>query len=219
MSIGTLVKHLLCINTSHVTINKILKQHNLLVKIKTTPKPCKRFERKHPDSLWQMDIYEFRIKDVGKVRIFNIEDDHSRYVCASKVFKRKTALNAVKTLETALSKYGRKPRDIYVDRGKQFISNAFKLICKEKGIRLIIGRPYNPKARGKIEGFHKILYKELISQVQFRDLEHTQQEVDKFRKYYNNKRPHGGIAYIPPPRRYNKKGTLVKFRPNVPLRN
>jgi len=75
----------------------------------------KRFERKHPDSLWQMDIYEFRIKGVGKVRIFNIEDDHSRYVCASKVFKRKTAQNAVKTLEAALSN-DRKPREMYVDR-------------------------------------------------------------------------------------------------------
>ena len=90
---------------------------------------------------------------------------------------------------------GRKPREIYVDRGKQFISNTFNLICKENGIRLIVGRPYNPKARGKIEGFHKILFKELINQVQFRDLEHAQQEIDKFRDYYNNKRPHGGVAY------------------------
>jgi len=48
--------------------------------------------------------------------------------------------------------------------------------------------------------------KKLITQVQFRDLEHAQQEIDKFREYYNNKRPHGDIAYTPPARRYNKKG-------------
>ena len=99
---------------------------------------------------------------------------------------------------------GRKPREIYVDRGKQFISKAFDRICEKNEIRLIVGRPYNPKARGKLEGFHKILYKELISQVQFKDLEHAQQEIDLFRDYYNNKRLQGGIGYVPPVRRYNK---------------
>ena len=81
-----MIKHLLGIDTSHVTVNKVLRQHNLLTRIKPKPKVCKRFERKRPDSLWQMDIYEFRIKNIGKVYIFNIEDDHSRYVCASKIF-------------------------------------------------------------------------------------------------------------------------------------
>lgn len=199
-----MIKHLLGVPVSHVTVNRILRQHNLGVKVKPKPQECKRFERKHPDSLWQMDIYEFRISSVGKVRVFNIEDDHSRYVCASRIFQRKTAVNAIKTLEAALSN-GRTPREIYVDRGKQFISNAFRRLCDESGIKLIVGRPFNPKARGKIEGFHKIAYRELISQVHFRSLEHAQQEIDKFREYYNNRRPQGGIGYIPPARRYNKR--------------
>lgn len=199
-----MIKYLLDVPVSHVTVNKILKKHSLGVKIKLKPQECKRFERKHPDSMWQMDIYEFRIAKIGKVRLFNIEDDHSRYVCASTIFQRKTAVNAVQTLKNALSN-GRTPREIYVDRGKQFISKAFRKICKDNNIKLIIGRPFNPKARGKIEGFHKILWKELISQVHFVDLEHAQKETDKFRGYYNNKRPQGGIGYIPPTKRYNKQ--------------
>ena len=59
-----MVKHLLGdkINASHVTVNKILNRHNLTVKVKPKQQECKRFERKHPDSLWQMDIYEFRTR-------------------------------------------------------------------------------------------------------------------------------------------------------------
>lgn len=197
-----MIKHLLDVPISHATVSKILKKHNLGVKTKPKPQECKRFERKHPDSLWQMDIYEFRIAQIGKVKVFNIEDDHSRYVCASNIFQRKTAANAVKTLKNALSN-GRTPREIYVDRGRQFISNVFRKLCEDNNIKLIIGRPFNPKARGKIEGFHKILWKELITQVHFRDLEHAQQEIDKFRRYYNNKRPHGGINYEQPVKRYN----------------
>ena len=199
-----MIKHLLNVPISHVTVSKILKAHNLGVKIKPKPQECKRFERKHPDSLWQMDIYEFRIAQIGRVKVFNIEDDHSRYVCASNIFQRKTAANAVRTLKNALAN-GRIPRAIYVDRGRQFISNVFRKLCDESNIKLIVGRPFNPKARGKIEGFHKILWKELISQVNFKNLEHAQQEIDKFRKYYNNKRPQGGIGYIPPAKRYNKQ--------------
>lgn len=198
-----MIKHLSNVPISHVIVSKILLKHNLGVKIKPKSQEFKRFERKHPDSLWQMDIYEFRIAEIGKVRLFNIEDDHSRYVCASTIFRRKTAANAVQTLKNALSN-GRTPREIYVDRGKQFISKVFHKICDDSKIKLIVGRPFNPKARGKIESFHKILWKELISQVHFKDLEHAQKEIDKFREYYNNKRPQGGIGYIPPTKRYNK---------------
>jgi transposase InsO family protein len=199
-----MIKYLLGVNISHMTVSRILRRYNLTVKIKPKPQEYKRFERKHPDSMWQMDIYEFRIAEIGKVRLFNIEDDHSRYVCASTIFQRKTAVNAVQTLKNALSN-GRTPREIYVDRGKQFISKVFRKVCEDNHVKLIVGRPFNPKARGKIEGFHKILWKELISQVHFRDLEHAQKEIDKFREYYNNKRPQGGIGYIPPARRYNKQ--------------
>ncbi len=62
---------------------------------------------------------------------------------------------------------------VYVDKGRQFISKAFRRICVDNNIKLIVGRSFNPKAKGKIEGFHKILWKELISQVHFRDLEHA----------------------------------------------
>jgi len=192
---------------SHATINKILKRYNLLYKVRPKVQPCKRFERKHSDSLWQMDIYEFRIAGIGKCYIFSIVDDHSRFICCLRIFPKKTQANAIRSLNMALAK-GRIPASIYVDNGKQFIGKDFREFCLEHGIKLIIGRPFNPKARGKVEGFHKILHKELIAQVWFRDLGHAQAELDKFRDYYNNKRPQGGIGYNPPSTRYLQ--TLAK---------
>ena len=67
-------------------------------------------------------------------------------------------------------KTGRKPRALYVDNGRRFIAKKFREFCEREGIRLIVGRPYNPKARGKIEAFFKIMYRELISQVVFSEL-------------------------------------------------
>jgi hypothetical protein len=64
--------------SNYRTVHRVLKGNGLLTRIKPRKKLCKRFERKHPDSFWQMDIYEFRIRGRSKVRVSGIIDDHSR---------------------------------------------------------------------------------------------------------------------------------------------
>jgi len=94
-----------------------------------------------------MDIYEFRIHGVGKVRVFGIINDHPRFVPALRICKRMTAANAIDALSFALST-GRKPEALYVDNGRGFIAKSFRSFCEKNEIKLIVGRPYNPKARG-----------------------------------------------------------------------
>jgi len=55
-----------------------------------------------------MDIYEFRIRGMGKARVFGVIDDYSRWVPALRIYKRKTAANAIDALSFALST-GRSP--------------------------------------------------------------------------------------------------------------
>jgi len=192
------------------TLHRVLQRNGLLIKIKPKKETYRRFERKHPDSLWQMDIYEFRIRGVGKVRVFGIIDDHSRFVPALRIYKRKTAANAIDTLAHAL-KTGRKPRAIYVDNGRQFIAKSFREFCEKNDIKLIVGRPYNPQARGKIEAFFKIMYRELISQVMFSGLDHARLELSRFQGKYNTVRRHGGIGWIVPAERYFKEVEILQY--------
>lgn len=191
------------------TVHRVLRRNGLLTRIKPEKEPCRRFERKHPDSLWQMDIYEFRIRGVGKVRVFGVIDDHSRWVPALRIYKRKTAANAVDALSHALA-IDRKPNALYVDNGRQFIAKAFRGFCEKNGIKLIVGRPYNPRARGKIEAFFKIMYRELISQVTFCDLDHAQLELSRFQGKYNKVRRHGGIGWVVPAERYFKEARVLQ---------
>jgi len=192
------------------TVHRVLKRNGLsVIPLKRKKEPCKRFERRHPDSLWQMDIYEFRIRGTGKVRVFGIIDDHSRFVPALRIYKRKTAANAIDTLAHGL-KTGRKPGALYVDNGRQFTAKKFREFCERQGIRLIVGRPYNPKARGKIEAFFKIMYRELISQVMFSDLDHAQLELSRFQGKYNRVRRHGGIGWVTPAERYLREVKVLQ---------
>lgn len=167
------------------TVHRVIKNHGLLVRIKAKPQPCKRFARHHVDSLWQGDTFQFRIHDVGKVYVTGFTDDCSRFRIVSKVYLHKGAIESVNTWRWAL-KRGRRPRQVYLDNGKQFTAKDFKKeTAKFKGTKLIYGKPYHPRGRGKIESYHKTLYRDLISQVEFKSLSHFRRELRKFDWKYN----------------------------------
>jgi len=183
------------------TVHRVLKRNGLMIRIKAKPQPCKRFARKHVDSLWQMDCFEFRIRGVGRVFVFDAIDDCSRYIVEAKAFLNKKASKARMTLRSAFSR-GRKPRCLYVDNGTHFNAAQFKRFCKVNGVKLIFGTPYHPQGRGKIEAFHKILHRELIKQKEFVSLAQFRRELSKFLTFYNKRRLHGGVGWRKPAQIY-----------------
>ena len=63
----------------------------------------------------------------------------------------------------AILRYGL-PLAVYVDRGKVFTAKQFDTICASLGIQRILGTPYYPEGRGKIERFFQFVQSECISQ-------------------------------------------------------
>jgi len=80
------IKHQFDLPCSWRTVHRILKRHGLLIRIKAKPQPAgKRFQRRHVDSMWQGDTFQFRIRSVGKVYVTGFTDDCSRYRVKNKV--------------------------------------------------------------------------------------------------------------------------------------
>lgn len=183
------------------SVHRVLKRNGLLVRVKAKHQPSRRFQRKHVDSLWQMDCFEFRIRAVGRVFVFDVIDDCSRYLVATKAFLDKRASKARMTLRAAF-KRGRKPRALYVDNGTHFSAVKFKRYCKANRVKLIFGTPYHPQGRGKIEAYHKTLHRELIKQKQFASLTQFRRELRTFATYYNKRRLHGGVGWRKPAQIY-----------------
>ena len=120
------IKHQFNLPRSWRTVHQILKKHGLLIRVKAKPQPAgKRFQRRHVDSMWQGDTFQFRIRGVGKVYVTGFTDDCSRYRVNSKVYLHKDAVSAVNALRWAL-RAGRIPREIYFDNGKQFCLQSFQ---------------------------------------------------------------------------------------------
>jgi putative transposase len=205
------LKHQFNLPTCWKTVHNVIKRHGLLIRIKAKPQPCKRFQRKHVDSMWQGDTFQFRIKSVGKVYVTGFTDDCSRYRIRSKVYLHKGKEESINALQWALSK-GRVPKQIYLDNGKQFIAKDFKAEAKKHGIKLIFGRPYHPKGRGKIEHYHKVLYRELICLKKFDSISHFRKELWKFDQKYNNWRKQEALGWNTPASVYNNKNYFNKKR-------
>ena len=198
------IKHQFDLPASWRTVHRVLKKHGLLIRIKAKPQPCRRFQRKHVDSMWQGDTFEFRIRNVGKVYVTGFSDDCSRYRIVSKAYLRKRKEEAVNALQWALRK-GRKPKQIYLDNGKQFIAKLFKQEVAKHGIKLIYGKPHNPRGRGKIEQYHRTLYRELICIKEFTSLSHFRKELWKFDQRYNKWRKQESLGWHTPTAIYNNK--------------
>lgn len=195
---------------SSSTVHRLLKRHGFMVRVVKKPLPFKRFQRRHVDSLWQVDVYKFRIAGVrGHTYVHTILDDRSRFLVMARAYRRERAIEATNNLWWALKK-GRTPKAVYVDNGSCFISKEFREYCETRGIQVIHGRPYNPRGRGKLERFHGILTQELVGRVHFRSLAHFRRELYQWRGRYNLQRIHGGIGWQTPGEVYNDRKLMSR---------
>jgi putative transposase len=199
------------------TVHRVIKRHQMLIRIKSKPQPpVKRFQRKHVDSMWQGDSFQFRISSMEKVYVTGFVDDCSRYRIKSEVYLRKGADEAIDALRCALSKKGRITREVYLDNAKQFTAKEFKAELSKYHIKPIYSKPYHPRRRGKIESYHKILYRELITQVRFTSLSHFKRELRKFDRKYNCWRKQQALGWKTPASVYNDGGYFNKKVRNQP---
>jgi len=100
-------------------------------------------------------------------------------------------------------------REIYVDNGKQFVAKTVKAEAQKHGIKLIFGRPYNPRGRGKIERYHKTLYQELICLKEFFSLSHFRSELWNFDQQYNNWRKQEILDWMTPASVYHNEINFI----------
>lgn len=182
---------------SLTTIWRILSRHGLII-----PEPhkrprssFKRFEAELPNEMWQADATHWLLADGSEVEILNLIDDHSRLVLASVSFPTIKASDVVQTFHEAAEVYGF-PAAWLSDNAAVFSgeSRRGKVIIEAEleslGIRCIHSTPYHPQTCGKVERFHQTLKRFLAKQVVPQSLAHLQLQLDAFRGYYNQQRPH-----------------------------
>ena len=170
------------VRISSWSINKILNKHRL-----TNPNPRRkkiikyiRFQREHPNSMWQMDVSDQKIKDKY---CFAVIDDCSRY-CVGLIDLNNVTTKVVTHILDELGRVHGFPREILTDNGSVFglrsKHSKFDRWCKRRGIKHIRTAIHSPTTTGKIERFFQTLDKELK----------FCRDHNEFRMRYNHFRPH-----------------------------
>jgi putative transposase len=139
---------------------------------KQRPKPYRRFEREHFGDLWQGDaMHGPRLPDpahpdqVRQVFLFAFLDDHTRLIPHAQFYWNEQLPRLEDCFKGAILRHGR-PLSVYVDRGKVYTSKQFDTICATLGVQRILGTPYYPEGRGKIERFFQFVQSDFLPEVE-----------------------------------------------------
>jgi putative transposase len=137
-----------------------------------TARTFRRFERDHPNSLWQGDAmvgpWLPDPSQPGKKRrahLFCFLDDHSRLIPHAEFFWDEALPRLERVLKVAILKRGL-PKALYVDNGQVYNATQFSVACASLGIQCIHTAPYSPEAKGKQERFFETVRLQFMPEVE-----------------------------------------------------
>jgi transposase InsO family protein len=172
---------------SHTAINNILNQNCLCKDTKNKGKQKKwiRWQRNHPNSLWQIDHTDEMNK--GYCYTLSVIDDCSRYSLAIVKLNQVSTDIVTHILDKLIQIHG-KPREILTDNGGAYGLNSkhsrFDRWCRRRGIKHIRTKVHSPQTSGKVER----LFKTMDDEIKF-----CNEDLELFRMRYNHFRPHSSL--------------------------
>jgi transposase InsO family protein len=199
------------------TIWRILSQRGFVI-----PQPHKRpktsylrFAAEQPNERWQADITHWALADGTDVEILNIEDDHSRYCLDSHTRRVFKSPDIDHRFRHAADTFGN-PASLLTDNGAVFTGRsrghgrvALEVTLQSVGSASGTPGPYHPQTCGKVERFHQTLKKWLQRQPPAPTTRQLQTQLDTFRRYYNQQRPHRALGRRTPAQAYTARPKAV----------
>ena len=150
-------------------------------------------------------------------------DDHSRFLVASAARAIFKAADVVASFHEAASTHGF-PASLLTDNGAVFTAIpaqgrtlAIELETAALGIRYLHSSPYHPQTCGKVERIHQTLKRWLAKHPPAATVEALQTELDRFRTYYNDERPHRAVDRRTPAEAFTAASEGEPVLPPVPV--
>lgn len=187
------------------TLARVFARHGMVV-----PQPQKRprtsyrrFAFAMVHECWQLDAFEWPLSDGTPSRVFQLLDDCSRYLIASRVAPGERAEDAVAVVTTGIDRF-QVPCLLLSDNGTAFNQNRrgrrtqLVDLLVAQGCRPITGKPGHPQTQGKDERVHATLQRWLRARPTPATLGDLQDLVDEFDEHYNHRRPHQALGMRTP---------------------
>lgn len=123
-------------------------------------------------------------------------DDHSRLAFVE-VQSDELGITAAAFMGRAIDYFGSHGiavARVLSDNGSPYRSSDFAEALADHGIRHRFTKPYHPQTNGKAEAMVKILLNGWAYARPYRSSAERTRALDRFMRFYNHERPHGGLG-------------------------
>jgi transposase InsO family protein len=194
---------------SRATVNRILERRGQILRVpQRRPHHSRhRFEAATPNTMWQMDGFEYVLAKGRTVMILQIIDDCSRFDLALRAAPSENGADVWAAVVHAVERYGL-PARFLTDNGTAFSGRRRGWISRlEENLRTLGVHPItssvaHPQTCGKNERAHATVLKWLRKRPAPQTLEELQELLETYRDRYNHRRRKTHLGGLTPAQRY-----------------
>lgn len=146
---------------------------------------------------WAIDFVSDALATGRVIRVLSVLDAYTRQCLALEADTSFASRRVTRVLEKAMREYGW-PRRIRCDNGPELTSRHFLAWTMERRIELVHIQPGRPMQNGRVESFHGKLRDECLNVSWFRNLFDARSKIARWRREYNEERPHTALGYLTP---------------------
>jgi transposase InsO family protein len=147
--------------------------------------------------VWSYDFVADRTHDGRPYRALVVVDEHTRECLAIEVARKLDSQDALRVLARLFLEHG-VPVYIRSDNGPEFIAEAVRDWLIKVGVVALYIEPGSPWGNGYVESFNARFRDELLNGEIFFTLREAQVVIEKWRREYNEVRPHSSLGYRSP---------------------
>ncbi len=142
-----------------------------------------------------------RYHEAEPLRCLTVKDEASGYCLAIKTERHMQHQHVKALLRELITRYGC-PRTIRSDNGSELLAEALCEEMRRHGIRLANIEPGKPWQNGSNKSFNATFRKECLDAEVFASLTEARVIIERWRRRYNERRPHSSQNYITPEMAY-----------------
>ncbi len=150
-----------------------------------------------PNSIWAYDFVFDACANGQKLKCLTIVDEWTRECLAIAPAARLRSYDVVCVLNRLIEKHGA-PAFVRSDNGPEFVAKYVQSWLGKKGIATSYIQPGRPWQNGIIESFNARFRADCLDIEWFKNRREAAWVIERWRKEYNEERPHGGIGYQTP---------------------
>ncbi len=190
---------------NHKRVERIWRREGLKVPMKQPKRgrlwlhdgSCIRLRPCWPHHVWAYDFVLARTHDGRAFRMLTAIDEYSRECLAILVARRIRSDDVLALLAELFADHG-PPDHIRSDNGPEFTAKAVREWLCRVDVKTLFIEPGSPWENGYNESFNGKLRDELLNGEIFYTLKEAEVLIERWRRHYNQIRPHSALAYKPP---------------------